>query len=160
PQLARAGSDLCFHLFRKHKESKKLSELVPELESELREREHLITITSSDFFVPWNFLYTHPDPKEKLRLDGANFQKEGFWGYRHSTEHNIARPPQNYLLTPTRDGRLPIGVNVDKNLDKNEDGTDRGTWIARQRKFFSEHPRLDVTVREETQPLFDDLAKP
>ncbi|MEU6449724.1 hypothetical protein [Streptomyces sp. NPDC046979] len=85
-ELAQAGQALYRLLF--HTGDEDLARLEKALARALRSGPQIITVTSSDLFVPWGLLYLHPDPDSRLNA-GAPGQWSGFFGYTHLIEHNL-----------------------------------------------------------------------
>jgi hypothetical protein len=115
PKLALAGNRL-FRLIFESNGDDGLKEIGRKLRAVLGTKPCNVAITSSDIFVPWGMLYTHPVPGERLAAGGANWRKEGFWGYQHLVYHNPAKVLPN--ATGRLDPRAPalLSVNFDKRL--------------------------------------------
>lgn len=115
PKLAVAGDKLFDAIFESGG-NERLKEIGKTLRALLRTQSCVVSITSSDVFVPWGMLYTHPDPNEPLQPGGTNFQKEGFWGYQHL----VYQMPEEVVVEAT--GRLDpsvpgfLSVNFNENL--------------------------------------------
>ncbi len=155
--LAKAGDRLFFHLFRKHKRhSSKMQRIVEHLEEASRAQELILTVTSGEFFVPWNMIYIHPIASEELAQDGSNFRWDGFWGYRHCIEHNPDDIELGSCVHPNREGRIPTSVNIDEGLDSRL----RIDCIAPQLTYFEKHQRLAVTVRRDKAAFEADFRQP
>jgi hypothetical protein len=86
-RLAVAGSRLFKEIFNSGDEA--LSTIGSILERAGRQKNLVLTMTSDQFFVPWRMLYVHPTGE--LAPNGSNWQKEGFWAYKHIVEHNTKR---------------------------------------------------------------------
>src|SRR5437660_1182165 len=71
PVLARAGDSLFKAIFEL-KSDDGLKEIGQRLRVVLSEQPGYVAITSSDVFLPWGMLYTHPIAGEKLAPDGSN----------------------------------------------------------------------------------------
>jgi hypothetical protein len=113
PQLAVAGNEL-FKLVFEIKSDKKLKKLSGELRSLMRKSRY-ISITSSDFFLPWGMIYTHPVGGEQLKSDGSNCRREGFWGYQHIIQHAPEKVEMEVKI-PSTSGQVALSVNFDSNL--------------------------------------------
>jgi len=120
PRLALAG-DRLFNAIFEAKADAGLAEIAGTLRTMLATRSCHVAITSSDLFVPWGMLYTHPVPGERLAPDGANWRREGFWGYRHLVHQNTARlsakaerldPAASALLSVNFDDRLAVDLKL------------------------------------------------
>lgn len=72
-------------------------------------------VTSSTLFVPWGMLYTHPVPDEKLRGDGSNWRKEGFWGFNHIIQQTPERADLETRIRPVND-EVPLSINFDTRI--------------------------------------------
>jgi len=61
-------------------------------------------------------LYTHPVEGGKLERDGTNWEKNGFWGYRHI----VQQTPESYKLEngirPDAAGGVTLSINFDDRL--------------------------------------------
>jgi hypothetical protein len=115
PALALAG-DRLFRMIFESSGDDGLKAIGGTLRAGLAEKSCNVAITSSDIFLPWGMLYTHPVPGEKLAPDGANWRKEGFWGYQHLVYHN----PDELVpgATGSLDPKAPtlLSVNFDDRL--------------------------------------------
>ncbi|MFZ5780916.1 MAG: hypothetical protein ACOY4R_12025 [Pseudomonadota bacterium] len=120
PILALAG-DRLFNAIFESKADTGLKGIASRLRTVLAEGSCHVAITSSDLFVPWGMLYTHPVPGERLAADGANWRKEGFWGYRHLVHQNTERlaadaarldPAASALLSVNFDDRLATDLKL------------------------------------------------
>jgi hypothetical protein len=116
PHLAKAGDDLFKLLFERNCNAD-LQDLSRTLRYALISKCEYIAITSSDFFLPWGMLYTHPVAGEDLELDGSNWKKEGFWGYRYIIQQSPERIDLETRISPTA-GEVPFSINFDTRLSQ------------------------------------------
>jgi hypothetical protein len=115
PALAVAGDKLFNAIFESGGDEG-LKEIGKTLRDLLSTQSCNVAITSSDVFLPWGMLYTHPVPDERLKPDGSNFRKEGFWGYQHLVHQTPAKVVAGATgrLDPSVPGLL--SVNFDDRL--------------------------------------------
>jgi hypothetical protein len=78
-----------------------------------------IQIVSSDFYLPWNLVYTAPSGKREPLTDKTANVQEGIWGFRHIIEQLPARDlsyaPANPIVGAS--GGLKMSANVNKHID-------------------------------------------
>lgn len=148
PRLALAGAQLFYHLFEASGDPV-LTEVAQRLRDEGRKKPLVLTVTSDTFFVPWGMLYVHPDPSQGLAPDGANFQWEGFWGFRHIVEHNPKYVSLETELKPNQAGRIPLSINIDERIDQ----TLNVPCIAPQLDFFQRQSGLELIERRQKGEL-------
>ena len=134
PQLARAGNRL-FELVFESASDNDLKELARILRGILAAQPRYVGVTSDKFFLPWGMLYTHPIPGEKLNRDGSNWDKEGFWGYRHIIQHNPKKSRSDPRIQ-SKAGAVPLSINL------NEKITTELKLTASERAFIEEHFKL------------------
>lgn len=113
PKLALAGDRLYQLVFETE-----CDEELKRLSSRLRTvlvTSRCVSITSSDLFLPWGMLYTHPVEGEDLKEDGSNWKKAGFWGYQHIIQQTTENyyPEARILL---KSGEPALSVNFDSRL--------------------------------------------
>ncbi len=118
PKLAEAGSKLFLALFYPRppgnpERYEGLRRIGRVLRRQMSARSRWLRVTSDSFFAPWSLIYSdNPGP------DGANWRREGFWGFQHLIEH---APPGagglgNELAAPA--GRpLEVGLQLDRTID-------------------------------------------
>src|SRR6266542_1182201 len=117
PRLAREGHKLFALLFRTGDEE--LTALADVLVAALRAGPQVVTVHSDDLFVPWWLLYVPESDDVDLDADNAEWNWEGFWGYRHVVEHRTPWSPKWSPCLPVDPGERPVaGVNVDERLDE------------------------------------------
>jgi hypothetical protein len=114
PKLAVAGSKLFSAIFEL-KADAGLKEVGKALRDVLSGQPRCISITSSDVFLPWGMLYTHPVAKGTLDPNGSNWEKEGFWGYQHIVQQNPDRLTSNNVICLDA-GASILSVNFDNRL--------------------------------------------
>lgn len=121
PTLALAGDRLFMAIFE-GSGNEDLKVLAATLRSMLVSRSCHLAITSSEIFLPWGMMYTHPVQGQRLAPDGANWRKEGFWGYQHLVHHNPVQlrlaatgrlnPQASALLSVNFDDRIARNLNL------------------------------------------------
>jgi hypothetical protein len=149
-RLAREGKDLFDLLFGRGDDG--LHEIGALLTAALRRRECVITIHSADCFVPWQMLYTPPDPETDLDRADAVWQMNGFWGHRHVLEQQLPiRRIGNAISVDG--GTLQVGLNLDRRIDE-EFGIPFAESID---TFFSSRNGVAKTVRETKETLRRDI---
>jgi hypothetical protein len=114
-QLARAGENLFISIFETNC-NERLTDIARVLRRKLSEKDRYIAVTSSDLFLPWSMLYTHPRNDEELAQDGSNWKKEGFWGYRHIIQQSPENIKLENRILPDSTGELALSVNFDNRL--------------------------------------------
>lgn len=114
----------------------------------------VLTITSDSFFVPWGMLYVHPDPNTELDGNGANFNWEGFWGFRYIVEHDTEYVALETELRMDTTRKLKLSVNVDDKIDSDLKVPCVKPLIA----FFQRHLLLDTVVRKTKVHLGQDFS--
>jgi hypothetical protein len=114
PRLAKAGENLFASIFEI-----KCDDGLREIGQALRTlslKDRYIAITSNSFFLPWGMLYTHPIEGATLKADGSNWEKKGFWGYRHI----VQQTPEKYKLEngiqTNAAGEVTLSINFDDRL--------------------------------------------
>jgi hypothetical protein len=120
--LARLGYRWFIDLFYKTRE--------PELKAEAEAMGDLLSrsaasgplrlqIVSSDFYLPWNLLYTAPSG-EREPLTKKTVSAEGLWGFRHVIEQVPARDLSHVRQGPVIDASdgLNMSANVNMNIDR------------------------------------------
>ncbi|MBX9365571.1 CHAT domain-containing protein [Streptomyces sp. WAC04114] len=113
--LARAGQRLYGEIFESGDED--LDRLAAALSHALRSGPQIITVTSSDLFVPWGLLYLHPDIQHGLHAGGTAVW-DGFLGYTHLIEHNLGRV-DGYSPFIEHGGERPkAGLYLDTRLER------------------------------------------
>lgn len=125
PKLALAGDKL-FILFFELGDDAGLQAIAKELRSIVSAKPRCLVVTSSDVFLPWGMIYTHPVAGETLKADGSNWRKEGFWGYQHIVQQNPERIGTVNEIRPDGSGSVALSVNVDERIfdDEKFKGTD------------------------------------
>lgn len=148
PALALAG-DMLFNAIFESGGDEDLKEIGKKLRVYLSTQSCNVAITSSDVFVPWSMLYTHPVPGERLSADGTNWRKEGFWGYQHLVHQTTAK------VVATATGRLDpsaapglLSVNFDDRLASNPKLTFIDGHIRSMSELVAE-PRIRRTKKAE-----------
>jgi hypothetical protein len=115
PALARTGEDLFSSVFETSCDAG-LKEIGRILKEYLSTQDRCIAITSDDFFLPWGMLYTHPVKGEKLDTKGSNWDKNGFWGYRHVVYQATTKYKLEDGIQPDSTGLVRSSVNFDERL--------------------------------------------
>lgn len=118
-RLAVAGSRLFKEIFSSGDTS--IGSIGRCLEQAGKKDSLVLSITSDSFFVPWRLLYVHPTGE--LAPNGANWQKEGFWGYRHIIEHNTRKTAMAKAITSPV-SRLKALFNLDERIGLIDDNVD------------------------------------
>ncbi len=158
PDLAVAGARLFEAIFFPDNSSTerdryvRLRKIGERLQQLTYERSLCMRITSDSFYAPWNLIYSH---NLVDRVSGTDFQREGFWGYRHLVEH-----------TPQSGGRqsefaadwpLQVGVHVDGNIDAHLGVTTNRDVLAHLNSYAPE--ALTLIERRLKQELSSALAE-
>jgi hypothetical protein len=115
PSLARAGENLFTSIFERECDDD-LKEIGDTLRKLMASDSRYLVITSNSLFQPWGMLYTHPDQLGRLKQDGSNAVKEGFWGYRHLVQQTPKRFRHGNALRADGSGTVPTSVNFDERL--------------------------------------------
>jgi hypothetical protein len=115
PKLALAGHKL-FRLIFELNGDDNLRAVAEKLRTLLAAGPRSIAITSRAVFLPWGILYTHPVPGEKLRIDGSNWKKEGFWGYQHILQQSPESIETVNEIRPNDTGGVPFSANADERI--------------------------------------------
>jgi hypothetical protein len=132
-QLARAGARLFETVFERNSGTP-LDKIAEQLRKVTCDGDYAFTVNASRFHLPWSMLYTHPDPKAKLAPDGSNFDKRGFWGYRHIFEQFTDDLEINDHL-PVHRRKLGFAAALNPKVDEQLDVE----CIARHKTFVQEH---------------------
>lgn len=120
------------------------------LENASGSRELVLAMTSENFFAPWRMMYVHP--KGKLKVDGSNWEIDGFWGYRHIIEHNTKRLSISNAIKGSNSKKFKISFNVDERIDT----TLSVTSVADQFNLLKTLP-LKTTKRTSKAQLAESL---
>jgi hypothetical protein len=112
--LATAGYKLFQALFFPEGDRNlELREVFAVLEDLLSKKQRWIRVESSDFFAPWNLVYSKLVPLSP----SADFDPSGFWGYQHLIEH-VPNDAGGMGFSPqTGGGALRLSLQLDTNLD-------------------------------------------
>jgi CHAT domain len=113
-ELAVAGSKLFSATFEDEADDglKSLASKV----RELLQCPRYLAVSSDKVFMPWSLMYTHPVSGEKLKKNGANWDKRGFWGYSHIIQQSPNQFRFESRLLPEADGAMRLSVNFDDRL--------------------------------------------
>lgn len=153
-RLAVAGAQLYHHVFQCGNEQ--LDLIDESLQNASRVKALTLTITSDSFFAPWGMLYVHPEEKEELRPDGANFVPEGFWGFRHIVEHDPEEVNLQCRIKPNGAGLLSLSINIDDRID----GKLKVACIEPQLMFFRSQARIAPVERRAKPELRAAMTEP
>lgn len=158
PQLAVAGARLFEAIFFPEKSAKerdrfvRLRKIGERLQELTYERSLFMRITSDSFYAPWNLIYSH---NLVDRVSGTDFQREGFWGYRHLVEHTPQSGGRASELAT--DWPLQIGVHVDGNIDTQLGVTTNRDVLAHLSSYAPE--ALSLIERRSKRELSSALAE-
>ena len=122
--LARLGYRWFINLFYKTKEPKLKAEAeaMGDLLSRAAASDSLhLQVVSSDFYLPWNLLYTAPSG-EREPLTKKTVSAEGLWGFRHIIEQVLARDMSHACQGAALDASdgLQVSANINMNIDRTQ----------------------------------------
>lgn len=117
PRLAQAGENLFTSIFER-KCDDGLKEIGQTLRNDMGSGDQCVAITSDRLFQPWGMLYTHPGEGAKLKDNGSNAVKEGFWGYRHIVQQTSKKYKLENAIRPDASGTVPTSINFDNRLSE------------------------------------------
>lgn len=120
-----------------------------------------LQIVSSDFYLPWNLLYTPPTGRREPLTD-ETFAVEGIWGFRHVIEQVPARDLSHMAAGPVIEAG--DGLQMSANINLNIDGT-RYKPASEQLEYFRAKatqtpPGLRLTTRHTEQEVLQALQDP
>ncbi len=153
--LARLGYRWFINLFYQTREPKlkaeaeRMGDLLLKASASGRLR---LQVVSSDFYLPWNMLYTSPTGERKPLTKNTVNVEEGIWGFRHIIEQIPARDLSHVSRSSVIDAteRLTISANINKLID--------GTWFkpASDQVAFFEHKASEPDLKMELTTRFNE----
>ncbi|HYR27626.1 MAG TPA: hypothetical protein VEU30_04130 [Thermoanaerobaculia bacterium] len=141
--LAEAGQSLWYHVFRSEGADEGIRQIGTLLAKAASTKALTCSITSDDFFLPWNLLYTPQSPD--------HFSWSGFWGYQHVIEHRTQNGHLDWLIDGT--GELIASFNFDPRIDQ----PGKTPCIEPQKSFFAKTKKLVLRERTQKAELKRDL---
>ena len=150
-ELAKAGRKLFLDIFfpegDEHLELRKVFSVFTE---HLHRGELWLRVESSEFFAPWNLLYSKKVPLEP----GPGLDPSGFWGYQHVIEHVPSDSgSQGFEPTANHGDAYRVSLQLDNNLDQQFSVPVTKPVISLLSSYSS------AQLQQIPRPVKDDLAK-